>query len=413
MNPKLNNHIVVFQTDAGSDRIIIETLINHFKRITVVETLKDLCRLLVDKTSKVFLITGEGLTDGLASYYRSLDAVSEYEICEHRIVSLIPRQFETNAYNAFRNGAIDDYLVSRPVYEIHRVILICEHLLIELGIVVNLKSDDVEFVEQIKNIPPEVKTSIVKGLEKRSALRLEFEKCIAEIDFALDSATNKLQNNQSVDLDINKLKEMLAVIRSDEIRPVLLKLQQKAMNLLEQALGTSNQEESKSNATQIKTVDRIKHKLPEKYTFNKLYYQGVAPDSLINKKHKLPVILVVEDDVISILLTRDLLDNYKVKLDVVDTGRKALVAIASQRYDLIFMDVNLPDTNGIDIVEQVSQGNGINCNTPIIMLSGTKNQAIVSHAIERGAKGYIVKPLYKDTINELFAKYKLDITFKD
>jgi CheY-like chemotaxis protein len=411
MNPKLDNHIVVFQTDAASDRIIIETLINHFKRITVVETLKDLCRLLVDKTSKVFLITGEDLTDGLASYYRSLNAVSEYEICEHRIVSLIPRQFETKAYYAFRNGVIDDYLVSRPVYEIHRVILICEHLLIELGIVVNLKSDDVEFVEQIKNIPPEVKTSIVKGLERRSALRLEFDNCIAEIDFALDSATNKLQNNQSVDLDINKLKETLAVIRSDEIRPVLLKLQQKAMDLLEQALGASNYEESKSNATHTKTVDRIKHKLPEQYTFNRLY-KDVAPDSLINEKHKLPVILVVEDDVISILLTRDLLDNYKVKLDVADTGRKALVAIASQRYDLIFMDVNLPDTNGIDIVEQVSQGNGINCNTPIIMLSGTKNQAIVSHAIERGAKGYIVKPLYKDAVNELFAKYKLDITFK-
>ncbi|MFT6085907.1 MAG: CheY-like chemotaxis protein [Glaciecola sp.] len=411
MNPKLDNHIVVFQTDAASDRIIIETLINHFKRITVVETLKDLCRLLVDKTSKVFLITGEDLTDGLASYYRSLNAVSEYEICEHRIVSLIPRQFETKAYYAFRNGVIDDYLVSRPVYEIHRVILICEHLLIELGIVVNLKSDDVEFVEQIKNIPPEVKTSIVKGLERRSALRLEFDNCIAEIDFALDSATNKLQNNQSVDLDINKLKETLAVIRSDEIRPVLLKLQQKAMDLLEQALGASNYEESKSNATHTKTVDRIKHKLPEQYTFNRLY-KDVAPDSLINEKHKLPVILVVEDDVISILLTRDLLDNYKVKLDVADTGRKALVAIASQRYDLILMDVNLPDTNGIDIVDQVSQGNGINCNTPIIMLSGTKNQAIVSHAIERGAKGYIVKPLYKDAVNELFAKYKLDITFK-
>jgi CheY-like chemotaxis protein len=212
-------------------------------------------------------------------------------------------------------------------------------------------------------------------------------------------------------LDINKLKETLAVIRSDEIRPVLLKLQQKAMDLLEQALGASNYEESKSNATHTKTVDRIKHKLPEQYTFNRLY-KDVAPDSLINEKHKLPVILVVEDDVISILLTRDLLDNYKVKLDVADTGRKALVAIASQRYDLILMDVNLPDTNGIDIVDQVSQGNGINCNTPIIMLSGTKNQAIVSHAIERGAKGYIVKPLYKDAVNELFAKYKLDITFK-
>jgi hypothetical protein len=239
MNPKLDNHIVVFQTDADSDRIIIETLINHFKRVTVVETLKDLCKLLVTRTPKVFLITSESVPGSLASYYRSVDAISEYKICEHRIVSLIPRQSETEAYNAFRNGVIDDYLVSRPVYEIHRVILICEHLLIELGIVVNLKIDDVEFLEQIENIAPEVKTSIIKGLERRSALRLEFKNCIAEIDSALDRATKKLQSNQSADLDINKLKETLAVMRSDEIRPELLKLQRKAMDLLEHALETS------------------------------------------------------------------------------------------------------------------------------------------------------------------------------
>nr|WP_297349643.1 response regulator [uncultured Glaciecola sp.] len=410
MNPKSDNHIVVFQTDADSDRIIIETLINHFKRVTVVETLKDLCKLLVTRTSKVFLITGESVPGSLASYYRSVDAVSEYKICEHRIVSLIPRQSETEAYKAFRNGVIDDYLVSRPVYEIHRVILICEHLLIELGIVVNLKIDDVEFLEQIENIAPEVKTSIIKGLERRSVLRIEFENCIAEIDGALDRATKKLQSNQSADLDINKLKETLAVIRSDEIRPELLKLQRKAMDLLEHALETSNHEESKPTAVQTKTIDRIKPKQSDKYTFNRLYKQDVATNSLIVEQHKLPKILVVEDDVISINLTRNLLNNYKVKLDVADTGRKALAAIASQRYDLILMDVNLPDTNGIYIVDQVSQGDSINCKTPIIMLSGNKNKAIVLQAIERGAKGYIVKPLCKESINKLFAKYKLAIT---
>ncbi|MFQ3208030.1 MAG: CheY-like chemotaxis protein [Glaciecola sp.] len=410
MNPKLDNHIVVFQTDADSDRIIIETLINHFKRVTVVETLKDLCKLLVTRTPKVFLITSESVPGSLASYYRSVDAISEYKICEHRIVSLIPRQSETEAYNAFRNGVIDDYLVSRPVYEIHRVILICEHLLIELGIVVNLKIDDVEFLEQIENIAPEVKTSIIKGLERRSALRLEFKNCIAEIDSALDRATKKLQSNQSADLDINKLKETLAVMRSDEIRPELLKLQRKAMDLLEHALETSNHEESKPTVVQTKTVDRIKPKQSEKYTFNRLYKQDFATNSLIVEQHKFPKILVVEDDVISINLTRNLLNNYKVKLDVAGTGRKALAAIASQRYDLILMDVNLPDTNGIYIVDQVSQGDSINCNTPIIMLSENKNKAIVLQAIERGAKGYIVKPLCKESINKLFAKYKLAIT---
>jgi hypothetical protein len=191
MSTKLDNHIVLFQTNADSDRIIVNTLRAHFKRVIVVEVLKDLCKLLVNMTPKVFLITGNSMPKSLTSYYRALDAVSEHKICDHRVVSLIPRQEIAEAYNAFRSGVIDDYLVARPVYEIHRVILICEHLLVQLGIAVNLKSNDEEFVEQIANVSPEVTLSIVKGLERKSALRFEFETCISEIDRALDNASVK------------------------------------------------------------------------------------------------------------------------------------------------------------------------------------------------------------------------------
>jgi CheY-like chemotaxis protein len=126
-----------------------------------------------------------------------------------------------------------------------------------------------------------------------------------------------------------------------------------------------------------------------------------------------PSILVVEDDVISLQLTQKLLNNYDLKLDTAKTGRKAFAALTSQRYDLILMDVNLPDTNGIYIVDQISNRDGINCDTPIIMLSGSKDKATVSQAIKRGAKGYIIKPLYKDLISKLFAKYELPLILKN
>jgi response regulator of citrate/malate metabolism len=77
------------------------------------------------------------------------------------------------------------------------------------------------------------------------------------------------------------------------------------------------------------------------------------------------------------------------------------------------MDVNLPDTNGIYIVDQISNQDGVNYDTPIIMLSGIKDRATVSQAIKRGAKDYIIKPLYKDLIGKLFAKYNLPLILKD
>jgi response regulator of citrate/malate metabolism len=77
------------------------------------------------------------------------------------------------------------------------------------------------------------------------------------------------------------------------------------------------------------------------------------------------------------------------------------------------LDINLPDTNGIYIVGQISNGDGLNRDTPIIMLSGSKDKATVSQAIKSGAKGYIIKPLYKDLINKLFTKYNLPIAAKN
>lgn len=412
MNSKEKSHIVFFKTDPECDRIIINVLTKHFKTISVVDKLKEICKLLVDKTPKIFLITAETMPKSLASYYRCLDAVTEYELCDHKVVSLIPRQDEEEAYNAFRSGVIDDYLVARPVYEIHRVILICEHLLTSLGITLDIESNNEQFIEQIDNMGAAVKDSILKGMGRKATMRFEFENCMAEIDIALDKAAEKIQSQQPVNLDINKLKETLAAIRSDEIRPELIQLQQKAMTLLASALVPKVEAEVKpqeTTATDSKNSEVVETQPKQAYTFNRLFQQDVDPETLLNERKIMPSILVVEDDIISLQLTQRVLNSVNVKLDIAQTGRKAFAAVTSQHYDLILMDLTLPDTNGIYIVDQITSSKGINRDTPIIILSGSNDKKTVANSIQRGAKGYIIKPLYKDSIKKLFSKY--DIPF--
>ena len=69
------------------------------------------------------------------------------------------------------------------------------------------------------------------------------------------------------------------------------------------------------------------------------------------------------------------------------------------------MDVNLPDTNGIYIVGQANSEQSLNADTPIIMLSGDKHKATVTKAMQKGAKGYIIKPLQKSSFDRLIEKY--------
>ncbi|MFT6898235.1 MAG: hypothetical protein ACJA13_002655 [Paraglaciecola sp.] len=51
---KDNYNIVLYKTDAEADRLVINTLQQHYLHITVVEKLTDVCEQLLDKTTKVF-----------------------------------------------------------------------------------------------------------------------------------------------------------------------------------------------------------------------------------------------------------------------------------------------------------------------------------------------------------------------
>lgn len=413
MNSTKESHIVLFITQPDSDELVLATLQKHYSHLTKCSQLKEVCKLLVDKTPKVFLMTGDTLQKSLYNYYRSLDAVGDYDICEHRVVALIPRQSEAEAFEAYKAKIIDDYMVARPIYEMHRIILICEHLLIELGIEsAQGPLSTAKINQQLDKFAEPLKQSVQKGLTRKEDLKHAFEHSVIEIDNALELAVSKIQMNQSVTLDIKRLRETLAFIRSDEIRPELLKLQNKALFLLEKTLNLTQEDNDLKElkeliSTEDNNVDseESKKKPKQEYAFNRLYQQNVDPEALLKETSNLPHILLVEDDIISMQLTKMLLASYSVHLETVANGRQAFANLTSKKYDLVLMDVNLPDTNGIYILDQATSGTSINKDTPIIMLSGNKNKSTVAKALERGAKGYIIKPLDKSTVGKLFTRF--------
>lgn len=119
--------------------------------------------------------------------------------------------------------------------------------------------------------------------------------------------------------------------------------------------------------------------------------------------------LIVEDDHISLNLTIMLLRAFAIELDTSLSGRMALDLLSKKKYDVILMDINLPDTNGFYLIDHINKSNGINASTPIVMLTGNKNKSSVQQAVSVGAKGYIIKPLYKDSIVKLFKKYDIPL----
>lgn len=79
------------------------------------------------------------------------------------------------------------------------------------------------------------------------------------------------------------------------------------------------------------------------------------------------------------------------------SGRAAVAMARQSTPDLVIMDVVMPDMSGIETARQIVQENGA---VKILALSMYDNQAYISHMIEAGASGYVLKTSAFDELSE-------------
>ena len=102
-------------------------------------------------------------------------------------------------------------------------------------------------------------------------------------------------------------------------------------------------------------------------------------------------ILVVDDNE----MNRDMLARRLVRqghaVDVAENGRKALERARAATYDLMLLDVMMPELDGRQVLEQWMQDPVLR-NTPVVMISASDETETVARCIELGADDYLPKP---------------------
>jgi len=112
-------------------------------------------------------------------------------------------------------------------------------------------------------------------------------------------------------------------------------------------------------------------------------------------------ILLVEDESINRLYERTLLASAGYAVDEARDGTAALELAARSRYDLVLMDIGLPDMSGIDAAVEIRQGGGENAATPIIAVSAHDLDADRRLCAEAGMNAFVAKPIRE---RELFER---------
>lgn len=78
-------------------------------------------------------------------------------------------------------------------------------------------------------------------------------------------------------------------------------------------------------------------------------------------------------------------------------GREAVAAVSKEDFDLILMDWNMPNMNGLEAVKTI-RANGKQ--TPVIMVTTEAEKSRVVEALKAGANNYIIKPFNHETVAE-------------
>ena len=124
-------------------------------------------------------------------------------------------------------------------------------------------------------------------------------------------------------------------------------------------------------------------------------------DDVFNGKH----LLIVDDNPINVLLAKQLLKKWDIKFGVASDGYEALKAVQASNYDLVLMDLHMPNMDGYEAAREIRSLEDSKYKTlPIIALSASGMAEVQEKVLAAGMTDFITKPFTPET---LFEKLKI------
>ncbi len=115
-----------------------------------------------------------------------------------------------------------------------------------------------------------------------------------------------------------------------------------------------------------------------------------------------PIVLVTEDDAPVRNLIVTTLKTHDYKYLTAKNGAEAVLMASSHNPDVLFLDLGLPDMDGIDVIRQIRSWS----NMPIIVISARSDDADKIEALDAGADDYLTKPF---SVEELLARLRVTL----
>ena len=108
-------------------------------------------------------------------------------------------------------------------------------------------------------------------------------------------------------------------------------------------------------------------------------------------------ILAIDDDPDLLELMSKMLSRIGAVTRLAETASDGLSALESEHYDLLILDLMLPDIDGYEVLTRIRADSRFD-DMPILILSARADPEAISRGYEIGADGYLVKPYLPNTL---------------
>ncbi|MEZ4775647.1 MAG: ATP-binding protein [Bacteroidia bacterium] len=117
-------------------------------------------------------------------------------------------------------------------------------------------------------------------------------------------------------------------------------------------------------------------------------------------------VLVAEDNKINQVIARKFLEKWEIRTIVVNNGQEALDQIYQEKFDVILMDIHMPELDGIEATRMIRQStNPVIADLPIIALTASALEEEIKLIMEAGMNDIVTKPFDPITLYQMIARY--------
>ena len=115
------------------------------------------------------------------------------------------------------------------------------------------------------------------------------------------------------------------------------------------------------------------------------------------------LVLLVDDDPVNLKRAQLILAKEGFRIAATLSGKQAFSFLSKNRPDIIFLDINMPEMDGFEVLERLKGDDGLRP-IPVVLLSADTDEAVRERGLALGAAGFLGKPFLDTEVRECIYK---------